>query len=372
MIKIKVENLTKKYSEVEVIKGLTFEVNEAELVTLLGPSGCGKTTTLRMIAGLIKPDRGRILIDGKDVSPIPTHKRNIGFVFQQAALFPHMNVQQNLEFGLRMRKVPRRERKLAVQHILELVHMQGFEKRKPLELSGGERQRIALASVIVTEPSLLLLDEPLASLDAKIRVELREELRELQQETKKTMIYVTHDQATAFAISDRIFLMRNGIIEQAGTPAELYMQPQTPFAASFIGSSNCFVAKIKEVSTNYLTVRIQQYEVNLNYKLNDTAIGEDVLIYVRPEDIVISPSNKNEGFVLEGEIVGTVFLGELAAIKVQIGENVVNVVIRDDTRFTAANHYIPGQKVKLLFQRYTVIKKPKEQETQLKIQESQG
>jgi putative spermidine/putrescine transport system ATP-binding protein len=235
---LRLEGLAKSYGATVAVEAVDLEVGHGEFVSLLGPSGCGKTTILRMIAGLIEPTAGRIHLGGEDITERPVHKRNLGYVFQSYALFPHMTVAENVAFGLRRRGRPEAEITRRVDRALELVHLQGLGARLPRALSGGQQQRVALARAIVTEPTVLLLDEPLSNLDALLRDAMRVELKRLQQELGITTIFVTHDQAEALTLSDRIAVLNKGRLEQMGAPREIYHRPTTPFVAGFIGRSN--------------------------------------------------------------------------------------------------------------------------------------
>jgi putative spermidine/putrescine transport system ATP-binding protein len=235
---IRVRGLTKRFGDVVAVEGIDLEVGQGEFFTMLGPSGSGKTTTLRLIAGFERPDEGRIELAGRDVASMPPFERPVNTVFQDYALFPHMSVRQNVEYGLRVRRVPRAERRALAGDALAMVRLHGYGDRKPSQLSGGQRQRVALARAIVNRPQALLLDEPLGALDLKLRQELQIELKELQQELGMTFVYVTHDQEEALTMSDRIAVFNEGRIEQVGTPAETYEHPATEFVAGFIGTSN--------------------------------------------------------------------------------------------------------------------------------------
>src|SRR6187200_221546 len=237
-IDIRIVGLRKRYGEVAAVDGIDLEVGRGEFFTMLGPSGSGKTTTLRMIAGFERPDEGRIELGGADVSRRPPFDRPVNTVFQDYALFPHMTVQQNVEYGLRVKKVPKADRRAKAREALSLVRLDGFGDRKPAQLSGGQRQRVALARAIVNTPKALLLDEPLGALDLKLRQELQIELKQLQQGLGMTFVYVTHDQEEALTMSDRIAVFNEGKVEQVGTPAEMYEHPATQFVAGFIGTSN--------------------------------------------------------------------------------------------------------------------------------------
>lgn len=236
--KLIIENLTKKFGKNEGVENINLSVKEHELLTLLGPSGCGKTTILRAIGGFNQIDSGRILLDGKEIQNLQPEKRPTGMVFQSYNLWPHMTVYENMAFGMQIRKCPKEQIKKEIKKMLELVRMDGSEKKYPSQLSGGQQQRIAIARALVLKPSLLLLDEPFSALDAKIRGQMREELKRIQREAGLTVIFVTHDQEEAMAISDRIAVMRRGYMEQIGTPDEIYDHPKTRFVAEFIGEMN--------------------------------------------------------------------------------------------------------------------------------------
>src|SRR5215210_1499229 len=248
MARVRLVNVTKHYGSVVAADQVNLDIANGEFVTLLGPSGCGKTTTLRMVAGLIDTTEGEIYFDEQEVSHIPPNKRNVGFVFQSHSLFPHLTVYDNVAFGLSVRGTKRDYIQSRVAAMLALVNLSGYEKRMPGQLSGGQQQRVALARVQATDPRVLLFDEPLSSLDRNLRDQLKHSIRELQQKTGKTAIFVTHDQSEAFAISDRIFVMNAGRVEQGGTQVELYLRPSTPFVAEFLGSNNCLRGVVAESS----------------------------------------------------------------------------------------------------------------------------
>jgi spermidine/putrescine transport system ATP-binding protein len=241
---LRLEGITKNYGDVPVLKDLNLSVGRGEFVTLLGPSGCGKTTTLRIIAGLEMANAGRVFIDGLDVSGLEPDKRGVNMVFQNYALFPHMNVEQNTGYSLRLKRLPKSEIKAAVAKALALVQLSGFEKRKPDELSGGQRQRVAVARAVINRPKVLLLDEPLGALDLQLRRQMQIELKRLQKQLGITFIYITHDQEEALTMSDRIAVMRNGMIEQVGSATEIYNHPKTAYAARFVGGANVISGRI--------------------------------------------------------------------------------------------------------------------------------
>ncbi|MEO1113431.1 MAG: ABC transporter ATP-binding protein [Pseudomonadota bacterium] len=237
---VSISGLTLSYGQTIAVPNLDLDIRKGELIALLGPSGCGKTTTMRAIAGLLTPTGGKIVIDGADVTRTPANKRGIGLVFQSYALFPHLSAFENVAFGLRLRKLPEAQVQSRTEAGMATVGLTGFEARKPAELSGGQQQRLALARSLVMEPKVLLLDEPLSNLDARLRLEMRNELQRVQKDTGITMVFVTHDQSEALALADRVVLMKDGRIEQLGTPAELYAKPDTAFAAHFMGFENIF------------------------------------------------------------------------------------------------------------------------------------
>src|SRR5579871_4675944 len=242
---IAVEGVRKRFGRAEAVAGVDFEIREGEFFTMLGPSGCGKTTTLRMIAGFEQPDEGRILLRGEDVTYVPPNRRAVNMVFQHYALFPHMSIAENVRFGLKLKKVSRREQDERVAEILQVVGLEGLEKRKPAQLSGGQQQRVALARALVNRPAALLLDEPLGALDVKLRKQLQLELKRVQSELGTTFVYVTHDQEEALTMSDRIAVMNRARLEQIGEPSEIYERPRTRFVADFIGITNFFSGQVQ-------------------------------------------------------------------------------------------------------------------------------
>ncbi len=240
MAKVSIENIRKQFGQAVAVSDFSLEIGDGELVAFLGPSGCGKTTTLRMIAGFIAPTAGRIRIGDTDVTRLPVHKRDTGMVFQRYALFPHMTVAENVAFGLEMHKVPKADRDARIRRVLDMVRMSELRERYPRQLSGGQQQRVAIARALAIEPKVFLLDEPLSNLDAKLRVEVREEIRALQQRLGLTTVFVTHDQEEALAIADRMAIMHDGIVQQVGSPDTLYERPANLFVADFLGKMNVF------------------------------------------------------------------------------------------------------------------------------------
>jgi spermidine/putrescine transport system ATP-binding protein len=235
---LEIKNLTKSFGDNPVLKGINMGIEEGEFITLLGSSGCGKTTTLRIVAGLEEPDGGQVYLDGTDITALPPERRNINTVFQNYALFPYMNVEKNIGYGLKIKKVPKDESRRRVAQMLSMVQLEGFEKRMPEELSGGQKQRVAIARAVINAPKVLLLDEPLGALDLKLRRQMQTELKRLQKQLGITFIYITHDQEEAINMSDRIAVMRNGVFEQVGTPEEIYYRPRTSYVADFVGNAN--------------------------------------------------------------------------------------------------------------------------------------
>lgn len=286
------ENVVKTFNKTEVVKKMNLEIKQGELVSFLGPSGCGKTTTLNMIAGFLEVDGGRIEVEGKPVHLLPPNKREMGMVFQNYALFPHMTVFENVAYGLKLRKVNKSEISERVQEALEMVRLSGYEKRYPKELSGGQQQRVSLARALVIKPKVLLLDEPLSNLDAKLRQEMREEIVDIQKKVGITTIFVTHDQEEALAISDRIAVMYEGRIEQVDTPVAIYNHPKTDFVSRFIGEVNQIEGHVLETYTEkQCMLSFNGYHQVVSYH----GTKDDVIeFYLRPEKIQIHPEN-NEG-----------------------------------------------------------------------------
>jgi putative spermidine/putrescine transport system ATP-binding protein len=308
---LELDGLTKRYGRVTALDRFSLRVGTGEFVSLLGPSGCGKTTALRIIAGFIRPNEGSVRIDATDTTSIPPHQRDIGMVFQNYALFPHMTVTQNVEFGLKMRKVPREEAAKRVGQALELVQLRGLEQRYPTQLSGGQQQRVAVARAIVINPTLLLLDEPLSNLDAKLRVDTREEIRRLQRQLGVTTIFVTHDQEEALTISDRIAVMSAGRLEQEGTPQELYNHPRTAFVANFIGTANLFAGQVIGRQAGTATVALRDSSLRVEVGTDGGLEPTEALVMVRPERIGLhapgeAPPGPNS---LPGRITLLTFVG---------------------------------------------------------------
>ncbi len=314
-VSIKIENLVKYFGSVHAIDHISLEIKPGEIFFLLGPSGCGKTTLLRAIAGFHNVDEGRIFIGERDVTDLPPHKRDTGMVFQSYALWPHMTVEENVAFGLDVRKVSKSETERRVAAALESVHMADRAKYKPNQLSGGQQQRVALARALVIEPKCILLDEPLSNLDAKLRLEMRTEIRRICKSAGLTAIYVTHDQKEALSIADRLAILNNGRVEQIGSPAEVYRRPCNPFVASFIGETNFIRGKVDGKEGDKIAVETGAgivYAAGANIADKGSfAIGKDTTLSVRPESIRITQSPQGNN-CFKAKLVRFSYQGDLA------------------------------------------------------------
>jgi len=311
---ISIRGISKRFGDVVAVDDLTIDIREGEFITLLGPSGCGKTTTMRIVAGFEDPDAGQILLRGDDVVGVPPNKRHVNMCFQHYALFPHMDVQQNIEYGLKLKKVPKDERQRQVADMLGIVRLEGYEHRRPGQLSGGQQQRIALARALVNEPAALLLDEPLGALDVKLRKQMQLELKRIQNELKTTFVYVTHDQEEALSMSDRIAVMNLGVIEHLGSPRDVYERPATPFVADFVGVLNAADLIVSSVESGRALMTVNERDrVIAPSEGLDVAAGSSVLAAVRPEriDIAKGAVDAGEGSRLSGTVAQIVYLGTL-------------------------------------------------------------
>jgi spermidine/putrescine transport system ATP-binding protein len=314
---IQLIELSKRFADLAAVDGIDLHIVGGEFFSLLGPSGCGKTTTLRMIAGFEQPSEGRILLDGVDVAYTPPHKRNVNTVFQNYALFPHLNVFDNVAFGLRRGKCPKDEMRRRVGEALELVRLTGFERRKSSQLSGGQQQRVALARALVLNPAVLLLDEPLGALDAKLRKALQIELKTLQQEVGITFLYVTHDQEEALTMSDRLAVMNGGRIEQIGAPQEVYEDPETLFVADFLGVSNLMDATGRGSVDGRCRVEVGRFELEAGGGPSDV-VGPAKLV-IRPERVELEPHEADSGpNCLPGMVERVVYVGSAVQVLVRV------------------------------------------------------
>ena len=300
---IDLKGVSKEFDGTRVLSNIDLYVRRKEFVTLLGPSGCGKTTTLRIIGGFEYPTEGTVLFEGRDITDLPPYKRRVNTVFQKYALFPHLNVQENIAFGLKIAKVPRDEIKKRVDHMLDLVNLSGYGKRSVDQLSGGQQQRIAIARALVNHPEVLLLDEPLGALDLKLRKEMQLELKSMQQRLGITFIYVTHDQEEALAISDRIAVMNKGVIQQIGTPHHIYSRPANVFVATFIGHSNLFHATLSKKDGRTELCFPSGYRLPMTTLSDECTDGQEVVVGIRPEEFSVS----SEG--LTCDVLNRTFLG---------------------------------------------------------------
>lgn len=340
MVNVKLRNVTKRFEDVVAVDHVNLDVKHGEFIVLVGPSGCGKTTLLRCIAGLEVVDEGRIYFDDEDITDLPPYKRGTGMVFQNYALWPHMTVYDNIAYGLRIRKLPKREIDRRVRWALKLVKLEGLEKRYPTQLSGGQQQRVALARALVVEPKVLLLDEPLSNLDAKLRVEMREEIKKLQRQLGITTIYVTHDQEEAMTIADRMAVMNKGRILQVGRPDEVYRNPKNIFVASFLGRCTILWGKVLEVEGEIVKVlygektligRIPSKELKVDVK-------EKVALVVRPEDVLLEKPDTDKINVLEGVVDWISYVGDRKDLRVKVCTDRILSTVNPDVMVKPGNN----------------------------------
>jgi ABC-type Fe3+/spermidine/putrescine transport system ATPase subunit len=344
MSTVRLASITKHYGATVAVHEFDLEVADGEFVTLLGPSGCGKTTTLRMIAGLVEPTGGRVWFDDQDVTFLPPRARNIGFVFQTPALFPHLSVADNVGFGLSVKGAGKRAIAERVEEMLTMVDLTGYGARMPAQLSGGQQQRVALARVLATDPRVLLFDEPLSSLDKNLRESLKFAIRELQRRTGKTSIYVTHDQSEAFAISDRIVVLNAGRVEQIGSQTDIYLRPRTGFVAEFIGANNALPGTVIALEpatggdgqSGEHRFRIRSGELTLSCRSRlPVAVGDAIVAYLRPEDLVVVDDDEADyRNVVEGEIERVIFEGPTAQLRVRVDGREMRVDVGGSRRLT--------------------------------------
>jgi len=345
---LRVSNLCKRYGDFVALAPTSLDVAKGEFLTLLGPSGSGKTTLLSLIAGLAHPDEGRILIDESDVTDSPAYARDIGVVFQNYALFPHMTVEQNIAFPLKMRKVTDAEARKRTAEALETVRLPHVAKRYPRELSGGQQQRIALARCIVYRPAIILMDEPLGALDKKLRDQMQLEIKRIHRELRTTIVYVTHDQEEAMTMSDRICLMNAGAIAQLGTPEDLYFRPESVFVADFLGESNLFSATVQDVDADGLGIVLADQHAQLRAVGNGSAFaaGEPIKIMVRPQNLVVSDAG-TAGGKLTGRLTDMMISGSLTRLYIAPeAAGMAQLVAAYPTRSSAAPYAI-GQRLSL-------------------------
>ncbi|MBD0317878.1 MAG: ABC transporter ATP-binding protein [Thermoleophilia bacterium] len=347
-VAISLEAVSKRFGSVIAVRETSFDIREGEFFSLLGPSGCGKTTTLRIVAGFERPDDGRVLLRGEDVTDVPPDKRQVNMVFQHYALFPHMSVYDNIAYGLKLKKVPRPEQRERITEMLRVVRLEGLERRRPQQLSGGQQQRVALARSLVNRPAALLLDEPLGALDVKLRKQMQLELKRIQADLGTTFVYVTHDQEEALAMSDRIGVMNEGIVDQIASPIEIYERPRTAFVADFIGSLNALDFRVDEIENGLAVMRLGENQRIVAPASAATRRGADLTLAVRPERVRIDPLDRRPpdgGARLEGVIAEQVYLGGVTHFYVDADRvgRIVSHRLADD----AVGGLEPGRRVVL-------------------------
>ena len=318
---LRLSGLSKDYGQGEVLRNMDLDIFAGEFLTLLGPSGCGKTTTIRIIAGLERPSSGKVYLENQDVTSLPPEQRGVNTVFQNYALFPHMNVFQNIAYGLKLRHVPKARQKELVHEALSLVRLQGYERRMPTQLSGGQRQRVAIARALVLKPKILLLDEPLGALDLKLRQQMQQELKRLQQQLGITFLYITHDQEEALNMSTRVVIMQDGRIEQIGTPEQVYEHPETVFVAGFVGQSNLLKGRVEALGEeNRLTLNVKGVLVPaLSDSRFPIAQGEELILCLRPQRVLYG-YNSQFDMSLTGRILSKEYAGGLQHTRIALSE----------------------------------------------------
>ncbi|MGH2397091.1 MAG: ABC transporter ATP-binding protein [bacterium] len=346
---LEIDNLQKRFAHTTAVEHVHVDVNRGEFVSFLGPSGCGKTTTLRMIAGFELPSSGAIRLDGVDITHRPPNRRNVGMVFQSYALFPNMTVAENVGFGLKVAKKPAAEIKQRVDEMLNLIKLPALGNRYPYQLSGGQQQRVALARALAIRPQVLLLDEPLSALDAKIRVSLRNEIRSIQRELGITTIYVTHDQEEALSLSDRIVVMNEGRVEHIGTPFEIYNFPRTSFVASFVGTLNILRGQVADPARGKIVVDGQ--EVMASRGLEHARAGDVCSVALRPEVVSIGES-AGDGNRMAGTVEDVNFLGSIVRIRVRFKDNAISLDTFNNPRLSLPQR---GQALTVSFPREAVL-----------------
>jgi len=343
---IEFRDVTKRYGTLVANDHLSLTIRRGELMTLLGPSGCGKTTALRCLTGTNHPDDGRIFLDGKDVTDVPTHQRELGMVFQNFALFPHMTVADNVGFPLMIRNLPKEERAKRAIEALRLVRLEGYVSHYPRQLSGGQQQRVGLARALVYHPKVLLLDEPLSNLDAKLREEMRFEIKEVVTRLGITAMYVTHDQGEALALSDRVAIMNRGRLEQLGTPEEIYESPRSRFVAEFIGLSNFLEGKVQAVRGPEMVVTANGLQVSTP-ALAGVGQGQKVLLFLRPNEIeILPPQTPPETNLFEARVEKATYLGDTMDYRLRLGQD-AELRVQSDAR----HRYQNGDAVRLRLRR---------------------
>ena len=340
---LEISNLQKRFGTQTAVHDFSISIDQGEFITFLGPSGCGKTTILRMLAGFEAPSNGRIVFDGKDVTHVPTNQRNVGMVFQSYALFPNMTVAGNIGFGLKVAGMAQADIDKRVKEMLALIKLDALADRYPWQMSGGQQQRVALARAIANKPKVLLLDEPLSALDAKIRISLREEIRALQRELNITTVFVTHDQEEALSISDRIVVLSEGRAEQTGAPSEIYNFPRTRFVASFIGTLNQVPAQVVDAATG--SIRIAGQTLTTSNALGGLQSGQQCMVAIRPEAITLGAPQSGKN-VMQAVVEEVSFLGSIVRIRTKAGEQIISLDVFNDPNQTLPQR---GEAVSLNF-----------------------
>jgi len=350
---IEIEHVTKRFGDFTAVKDMSLKIRKGEFFSMLGPSGCGKTTTLRMVAGFEQPTEGEIYVANAPVAGVPPYKRPVNTVFQNYALFPHLNVWENVAFGLKRQKVPEPEIKTRVQEALEMVEMDQMMQRRPSQLSGGQQQRVALARALVNRPTVLLLDEPLGALDAKLRKAMQLELKKLQGDVGITFIYVTHDQEEALTMSDRLVVMSQGLCEQVGRPIDIYENPESAFVANFIGVSNIYLSDVISITDGMAECRTDQgLGVRVLTGSHQVAVGQKVGVVIRPEKLFITPVDdvremEDRQNVYDGTIKAVVYIGSITQFIVDIEGKHLAQVLQQNLLHTQRREWQQGQKVKV-------------------------
>ena len=347
---LELRNITKSFGETEVLKGIDLTVREGDFVTLLGSSGCGKTTTLRIIAGLESPDSGEVLLEEKNVNDLAPEKRSVNTIFQSYALFPHMNVYQNIAYGLKIKGISKSEIKNRVEDMLTLVQLEGFEKRMPSEMSGGQRQRVAIARALINNPKVLLLDEPLGALDLQLRRQMQQELKRLQKRLGITFIYITHDQEEAINMSDMIVVMNHGKFEQIGSPSEIYDHPKTSYVASFVGTANILQGKVEKIDGDVVFLRHPAGMMRCKKENNVVQKDSCLNLAVRSESVNVWSEPKSECF-LQGKIKEKSFVGGMLKITAELVSGEEIVITRQGMNFD----YKVGDSIYLEWEQHCAI-----------------
>jgi ABC-type Fe3+/spermidine/putrescine transport system ATPase subunit len=362
MSRVRLVDVTKRFGPTVAVDRVTADIADGEFITLLGPSGCGKTTTLRMVAGLVEPTAGQIMFDDQVMNNVPPHKRNIGLAFQSHALFPHLSVAKNIAFGLEVKGRKKAEIKARVEEMLNMIELRGYGDRMPSQLSGGQQQRVALARMLATDPRVLLFDEPLSALDRNLRDTLKYSILRLQRQTKKTAIYVTHDQSEAFAISDRIFVMNLGRVEQSGTQLDIYLRPASEFVANFVGDNNALSGRVVEVrpgAEGEPTALVETAGTTLNAFASDgLKTGDRVLAFFRPENVEVlaDSEGRDESGVFEGKVDQIVFEGPTVRLTLDVDGKPLKIAVGGLERLTLLD--VGSKRLRVRPRQVSLVKEP--------------